>query len=108
MNILLAIAGGSTLGVLIGKICDIVMYKIQRKDAKADESDGEIGVIRKALMSIMLDRIRYVGQSYLKKGAVSFDDRRMLNAMHESYKALGGNGDLDQLMQEVDKLPLDL
>jgi hypothetical protein len=56
---------------------------------------------------ILLDRIRYLGCAYLKDGEVSFDDRRLLNMMHGVYHdGLGGNGDLDTLMEEVNDLPL--
>ena len=55
----------------------------------------------------MLDRIRYLGQKYIEAGEIDFDDRRILNAMHDSYhNGLGGNGDADVVMQEVNKLPL--
>ena len=35
------------------------------------------------------------------------DDRRRLHIMHECYHTLGGNGDLDKLMEDVNKLPID-
>lgn len=38
---------------------------------------------------------------------IDFDDRRRLNDMHSCYhNGLGGNGDLDTLMEEVNSLPL--
>ena len=41
------------------------------------------------------------------EGAVDYDDRRLLHKMHHNYHTeLGGNGDLDAIMAEVDKLPL--
>ena len=41
------------------------------------------------------------------RGVPRVDDRRVLNEMHHCYHdGLGGNGDLDNLMQEVNKLPL--
>ena len=44
---------------------------------------------------------------YSANGAVDFDDRRILNQMHKSYHdGLGGNGDLDNIMSEVNRLPL--
>ena len=53
------------------------------------------------------DRIRHLGQKYIADGSVDFDDRRILNQMHKSYHdGLGGNGDLDNIMGEVNKLPL--
>ena len=60
-----------------------------------------------ALKLILLDRILYLGQSYLNKGEVSIYDRQRLHAMHECYhNGLGGNGDADLIMRAVDELPL--
>ena len=56
---------------------------------------------------MLYDRIRYLGQAYIAAGEIDFDDRRVLNDMHRSYhNGLGGNGDLDTLMAEVNGLKL--
>ena len=55
----------------------------------------------------MLDRIRHLGQSYIQKGEISFDDRRIFHMMHDAYHdGLGGNGDADLVVEAVDDLPL--
>ena len=60
-----------------------------------------------ALKFVLYDRIRYLGQAYISDREIDFDDRRILNEMHRSYhNGLGGNGDLDVLMTEVNTLPL--
>ncbi len=49
----------------------------------------------------------YLGQAYIAESEIDFDDRRILNDMHRSYhNGLGGNGDLDKLMEAVNDLPL--
>lgn len=60
-----------------------------------------------ALKYIMYDRILYLGKKYIEKGSITFDERRILNNMHNSYhNGLGGNGDLNSLMNEVNELHL--
>ena len=60
-----------------------------------------------ALKYVLLDRIRYIGQSYINHGAVTFDERRILREMHDCYhNGLGGNGDADDIMRDVGNLPL--
>ncbi len=60
-----------------------------------------------ALMIILLDRILHLGQSFIAKGEITFDDRRRLHQMHDCYHSqLGGNGDADLVMDGVDELPL--
>lgn len=79
------------------------LTKVQEKlDAleKKDQGNSE------AMSYVLLDRIIYIGQSYIRKGEVSFDDRRRLRDMHSVYHNLGGNGDADFIMHAVDELPL--
>ncbi len=60
-----------------------------------------------ALKYIMYDRILYLGREYIKRKEITFDEKRTLNNMHNSYhNGLGGNGDLNTLMHEVNELPL--
>lgn len=65
-----------------------------------------------ALMSgvkwILYDRIKCLGFACIKEGKVSFNDRHALSEMHRIYHdELKGNGDLDKVMAEVDKLPME-
>ncbi len=60
-----------------------------------------------AIKLILLDRILWLGKSYIDKGEISFDDRKRFHAMHNSYhNGLGGNGDADLIVEAVDALPL--
>lgn len=60
-----------------------------------------------ALKLIMLDRILHLGQGYIAKGSISYDDRKRLHDMHKCYHdGLGGNGDANLIMEEVDDLQL--
>ncbi len=102
-----AILGGTAVAALINQIGETYRQKKQREAKKEDKSDSEIAQLKKALMYVILDRIRYLGQAYIEEGEIDFDDRRLLNEMHDVYhNGLGGNGDLDTLMHEVNALPL--
>lgn len=124
-NWIFAIATGVTGAAVIKLIDNVVQWKLQRKAAKEDRTieDGraEIKKIKQweedmetkvnALVNadkyIMFDRIRYLGQKYVAEKEVDFDDRRILNQMHDVYhNELGGNGDLKELMEAVNALPL--
>jgi len=65
-----------------------------------------------ALKYVLLDRILYIGQTYIKHGEVTFDDRKRLREMYNVYHkkpseyGLGGNGDAQHIMDAVDVLPL--
>lgn len=80
---------------------------LQRRAERKSNKDEKLDAITQALRLTMLDRIKYLGQCYIRAGEVDFDDRRLLNQMHEVYhNRLNGNGDLDVVMAAVNKLPL--
>lgn len=124
-NWMYAIATGVTGAAVIKLIDNVVQWCLQRKAAKEDRTeekdreeihkikDWERGMELKvnALVNadkyILFDRIRYLGQRYVADNEVDFDDRRILRQMHEVYhNELGGNGDLKELMDAVNALPL--
>lgn len=124
-NLIFAVITGVTGAAVIKLIDNVVQWKLQRKAAKEDRTlDDDRAEIKKikqwekdmedkvnALINadryIMFDRIRYLGQKYVAEKEVDFDDRRILNQMHDVYhNELGGNGDLDKLMKAVNTLPL--
>lgn len=81
-------------------------YNKQMTTKQADQ-DKELEAQSVALRYVLLDRILYIGQSYINRGEVSFDDRKRLREMHNCYhEKLGGNGDATQIMNAVDELPL--
>ena len=79
--------------------------KQKHEDTKSESEDMK--AVKTALKWVMYDRIRYLVQAYIEAGKIDFDDRRILREMHTSYhEGLGGNGDLDDLMAQVGRLPL--
>lgn len=74
---------------------------------KQAKQDKEMAAQSEALRYVLLDRILYIGKSYISEGEVTFDDRKRLREMHKCYHdGLNGNGDADQIMKAVDALPL--
>lgn len=99
--------GGSALAALINQIGEGVRQRRKRKDDAEDKDNRDIVALKTGLKWVIYDRIRYLGQSYISAKTIDFDDRRILNEMHKCYhNGLGGNGDLDNLMNEVNNLPL--
>jgi hypothetical protein len=116
---------GASAAAVIKLIDNLLQWLLARKakkedkaEAKAEETEKSaeqrikdmeqsLNAVVEGQRYILLDRIRYLGCAYLKNGEVSFDDRRLLNMMHGVYhNGLGGNGDLNTLMEEVNDLPL--
>lgn len=99
--------GGSAVAALINAIAEGIRQRRKRKYDRADGKDKDNQALKDGLKWVLYDRIRFLGQKYIADRKVDFDDRRILNEMHSCYhNGLGGNGDLDVLMHEVNALPL--
>lgn len=116
---------GAAAAAVIKLIDNLIIWWLNRHASKADKSDAlkqksyddekewkkrtdeMIDNLTVGVRVILMDRILYLGQRYIQDGEVDFDDRRLLHEMHNVYHTkLGGNGDLDALMDGVNNLPL--
>ena len=80
-----------------------------RRRAKRDAAEKENDVECKALCYLMLYIIQRRAMDYLAEGKITLENRRSLHKWHDLYhKGLGGNGDADALMAQVDALPVDV
>lgn len=91
----------------IGKNLEELKKSVDESDARMKEVAEKQQVVAEALKVILLDRILHLGQSYIAKGEITFDDRKRFHAMHDIYHSgLDGNGDADLIVEGVDELPL--
>ena len=84
----------------------ILLAMLQRHWAKKDAKTGKLEALVNAQKVVMVDRVRYLGSRYIKQKSVSLEDKETLIEMYNAYKSLGGNGHLETVMQEVEKLPV--
>lgn len=84
----------------------IISAAMQRHWKKKDDKDGSIKALVNAQKVLMIDRVRYLGGKYIQDGRISLENKENLRDMYAAYKALGGNGHLETVMHEVDKLPV--
>lgn len=97
MEWLVELLSGAAGAALVAGIFGAVQNRKARKDAKG-----------KALRYIMLYIIQERAKQHIKDGSITLEDRRALHHWHELYhNGLGGNGDADALMAQVDRLPVD-
>lgn len=117
-DIIFALIGGGAAVSVIEGVREWLRFRRERKAKKEDSKQlnfedrlKKVEDAVKGLVSgqkyILYDRIRYLGSGYIADGEIDLDDRRILNEMHEVYHdELGGNGDLNILMRDVNRLPL--
>lgn len=114
MELWTLILTGGVGAAAIKMLDNVIQWGLARRAKKRDteaheetQEEKKINSLQAGLRVVLLDRIQYLGQCYIRDGEITFDDRRRLHIMHQTYHdALGGNGDLDVIMTQVDKLPL--
>lgn len=125
MQILLAILGGGAGTALVGGLFTLIQWKLNRNAAKEDHkretgnayctARGEqiqelknlVNVLVEADRTILYDRIKHLGKSYIARGYISVEELEDIDLMHGVYHdkdKLGGNGFLDAIMQKVHAL----
>ena len=87
-------------------IMAIIVAALQRRWKKKDDKDDAIKALVNAQKVMMVDRVRYLGAKAVERGEITLDEKENLHDMYASYKSLGGNGHLETVMKEVDKLPI--
>lgn len=110
----IVLLGGTSAAALISTIGNIILHLLQRSERKKEKQNDrqqeqidKLNAIGKGVMLLELDKIKYLGLRYIRDGGITYEDRALLHKMHDNYhKELGGNGDLDQIMEAVDELPL--
>lgn len=97
LTLILAVVGSSG-------VASIVVACLQRHWSKKDREDGRLDALVTAQKVIMMDRVRWLGTKYIRDGAIPLEDKVTIHAMWDAYHALGGNGQLKTIMDEVDRL----
>ncbi len=74
-------------------------YLLARKDKTSSSS--------KLLLGLAHDRIIHLGLRYIDEGGISREAYEDLHKfLYAPYKKMGGNGTVDRIMEEVEKLPI--
>lgn len=107
-------------GVFGGSGVSLVTFLIQRHDKKTDKRDEEfkalqdsidalrmeINKISEAVRGLGNDRLSHLCGKYIRRKGVTQGEYNTLEKyLFDPYKALGGDGGVDKLMDEVRELP---
>lgn len=107
IEIIAAVLGGSALSALINQVGSYISDRRKRKDVVEDKAEDKDAALRQGVKLLLADKLQYLGLKYIEDGEITFTNKKMLNEMHSAYhNGLGGNGDFDGLMKEVNELPI--
>ena len=104
MDIFLSIIAGATGAAIITGAVPLVQFFVNRKDKRNGKEDAQ----NKALRYLMLYIIQERAKQHIKDQRITLEERRSIHHWHNLYHdGLGGNGDADALMAQVDRLQID-
>ena len=100
--------------IVIGKYIDnkYERHRIRQQEerqaemAKEQEIRATLALVSVGIMSVLRDRILQSCRYYIGKGSIESLSLENITKMHDSYKALGGNGLCDHQYEELQKLPV--
>ena len=104
MNVIYSVLGGALGAAVVTGTVSLIQFFVNRCDKKSGQTDHNV----KALRYLMLYIIQERAKQHIKDKQITLEERRSLHHWHDLYhNGLGGNGDADTLMSQVDKLPVD-
>ena len=87
------------------KAADTKAANCAARGAEIKQLQETVNALIVADRTILYDRIKHLAKSYIKRGWISVEEYEDLKRMHNVYhNELGGNGFLDDIMKEVNKL----
>lgn len=95
-DVSIAVISAVLTGIFSSGFMSLVMYKVQRKDQAHD-----------LLLGLGHDRIVALCEEYIAKGYITVSQYdNLVKYLYIPYKARGGNGTGEKLVNEVKKLPV--
>ena len=125
MEYMTIILTSSVIGVVISGLFGFVQFLITRHDNNKSQHynscieiqknheknfekiEGRLEEVSDLCMGLAYDRIIHVGESYLKRGSITVDEREDFRKyLWQPYHNAGGNGSGDAMMKAIDGLPI--
>ena len=118
MDVLMAFVAGASGAAIVKGLFDLAQWFLNRRAKKEDsaeekeqldyrEVNRKLDVLFLADRTILYDRIKHLGKSYIARSWISVEELEDLTNMHKVYHdkdKLNGNGFLDELMKTVNHL----
>lgn len=110
----------SIFSAIVSSIAAILVYKLQTRDRKREleelerkaesqrleyKRQKEYEALKNGVQSMLRDRLIQSALSYEKQGWVDTKALENIGLMYSAYSALGGNGIVTKLFNEVQELP---
>jgi hypothetical protein len=93
------------LEALFGLILTGLSFLMRRLFQEAKTARKSTCAVQTGIRCMLRDRIIQSYENYIRLGFCPLSVRESLEEMHAAYKALGGNGAVDHIVDEMNSLP---
>ena len=84
----------------------LIIYLLQRHDKKREREEENNSAQSRMLLGLGHDKILYLTDKYVKRGAITLKEKRNLKFLAKPYFDLKGNGDCETGYDACLKLPV--
>lgn len=78
----------------------------KKKEDKNQVSYDLVKDLQTAIIGVMHTMIFSLGNEYVRKGSITFDEYDNFMVLYKPYEKLGGNGTGKKLKKEIEKIPV--
>lgn len=109
MTLLIAVISSSSVSTIV---VALLHRKWEKEDnhvvTKADLKPimDQLTALKENQKVTSVDRIRHLVKAHIAEGQIDLEEKENIMSMYRSYKSLGGNGHLDTVMSELEKIPV--
>lgn len=101
---------GHSINLLLGGMISYLfaLYRQKKNELKNAEKahETEMEALKTGVQSLLRDRIIQAYNHYVQdRGWIPIYAKESINACYNSYEALGANGVINDLMEQINKLP---
>lgn len=93
------------LEALFGLMLTGLSFLVRRLFHEAKTARKATGAVQTGIRCMLRDRIIHSYENYIRLGCCPLSMRESMEEMHAAYKALGGNGAIDHIVEEMNELP---
>lgn len=86
-------------------VAAVIGFLIKQIKKDIEVNDKKTEAVQLGIQSILMDRLDFLHDAYVKQGWVDVHKKRLFENMYKQYLALGLDGVMKQSWEDVQKLP---
>lgn len=87
---------------------DMMKKQVEANTAAIKEMQEESKIIKAMCLGSLYDRTKYLGETYIKRGWITLSEYNdWFKYLYQPYHDAGGDGTVDKIAEEINKLPIE-